>query len=186
VIKKLFVALACACLTACVTNPNGVKYTGSDAGAVILSMGESAETSYNSFAIHLVRMDGQYEQRIWWGPANSYESRKPDYYGDGKGIVEMRNLPPGDYEVYNFDIYQTSGMSDLTWNSKTDFSLKFHVGLSGKNLLDLTIPAGGYWIVSDRSARDIPIAHAKNPMLPRVRTAVVDPALADNPLIRGP
>ena len=46
-------------------------YSGTDAGTLVLSLGEPSGAGYNSYAIFLRRFDGKYDQRVWSGPGNT-------------------------------------------------------------------------------------------------------------------
>jgi hypothetical protein len=186
-------------LAGCAHDPSVSQYTGADAGTLVVSIGLAPGTTYQSFAIYLRRMDGDDDQRVWWGADNPFDTRKAEYTSGGTGIVEVRKLPPGDYEIYNFLIDQLEGLTAENWRSREDFSLPFHItsgtttyignfalaGLTGKNLFGRAVPAGGEWIVTNQSARDLAIARAKDPALPPARIAVVNADAANNPLIRS-
>ena len=84
------------------------------------------------------------------------------------GTVFVMNLPEGEYEIYNFELYAGSRTS-----AREDFSVRFRV-LAGKTnyigeFLGKTMfapdiffgrptPAGIHWSLSDQERRDIAVA----------------------------
>ncbi|MGB0372795.1 MAG: hypothetical protein ACPGN3_15780, partial [Opitutales bacterium] len=98
---------------------------------------------------------------------------------DGQGAVYAIAVPAGRYEFYNFSFFQNSGAFQNTFSSREDFSYPFEIEAGeciyigeiaaihefGKNLLGMTIPAGGYHAFFDERARDIPLIRKKYPFL---------------------
>jgi hypothetical protein len=168
-VMKRFALLLCCLLTGCAIGPKPVSYRGADAGALVLSLGQAPGTYYNSYTLLVGSKGGMDRQSISFTPSDMLGRGIHDYADSDTGIVEVRNLAPGDYEIFDFQIYYNNGAVSEDWSSKTAVSLPFHiatgqatyignfmaVGLRGKNLLGLPVPAGAYFVVSDKGARDI-------------------------------
>lgn len=57
-------------------------------------------------------------------------------------------------------------------------------GLKGeKGFLGARSPLGAYFVLTDKSDRDVPIAKQKEPGIGEVVSAVIDPAALANPMI---
>jgi hypothetical protein len=112
-----------------------------------------------------------------------------DYSGHESGFVITKKLPPGQYEIYNYEIRGTP----MTWSSKTPFSIPFTIE-SGKATYIGNFARGcwcevntiaanlGYFVISDQSARDIPIARAKEPALTEINLGVWDATKLNSPI----
>jgi len=175
-------------------------YKGDDAGYLVSSVAAQAGTSYDAYSFYFRNKDGSVRSRIWWGQHNILESRKPDFSDTAEsGVVDIRKLPPGNYEIYNFDVFSNGGYVQSNFSSKQDFSIAFvirpgqatyigeyrAVGLRGRNIFGLPLRAGAFFIVSDKSQRDVPMAKIKNAALGEVHVEVVDPSSVGNPFIRA-
>ena len=85
------------------------------------------------------------------------------------GVIRVRELPAGDYEMTNFRLHDNT--LKKVWNLKKDFSVPFQVrageitylgefqatGVRAKALIGYYIEQP-YFLVSDQEARDIPLA----------------------------
>ncbi|WP_299011607.1 hypothetical protein [uncultured Shewanella sp.] len=89
-------------------------------------------------------------------------------------------VPAGEYEIYQTNMTNTYGYSFTSWQSKEPFSLKIHANAGqityigeyaiqpvyeGKNLFGVPLMALGYWIVNDKSTRDIAMLAHRYPNL---------------------
>lgn len=97
-----------------------------------------------------------------------------------KGSTFAFQLPAGKYILYNFSLYRPIGVGYTYYSSKADFAIPFEVtpnrvnylgelkleGARGKNILGMSVPAGGIWVISNQKERDIQILKAKMPGLP--------------------
>jgi hypothetical protein len=178
--------------------PLSGKYTGADAGYLITTVAARLDTGYDSYNLNFRKKDRSTESNVWWGQSNMFDRRKLDI-DDGKerGIVEVRRLPPGDYEFFNYRISRNGGTVQEWWTSKQDFSIPFtikpgqatYVGefmaieLHAKNLFGMTVQDGAYFVLSDKTERDVVIAKQKESGVSEVTSAVVDPNTIGNPLI---
>lgn len=176
------------------------KYAGTDAGYLILALTAQKGTAYTDYTIFFRKKDHSISGSVWWGQGNTFDQRKLDINDSLEtGIIDVRRLPPGDYEIFNFLVHMNGGMYQESWGSKQEFSIPFtimpgratYVGefdavkLTGSNLLGMTVPAGAYFVLSDKNARDVSIARQKEPALTDVDSAVLDPKTINNPLIRA-
>jgi len=176
------------------------NYEGQDTGYLVTSLGAQTGTVYNGYSLFFRKRDGSYSGKVFWGQANMFEDRKLDFEGGGKaGIVDVTRVPPGDYEIFNFQIFYNAGTAQQWFSSKQDFSIPFKirrgggtyvgefiaVGVKGKNFFGMEIPAGGYFEVSSRAERDIAIAKRKEPALRDVASAVANVRSVGNPLIKA-
>jgi hypothetical protein len=178
--------------------PLSGKYAGADAGYLITAVAARSDTSYDYYMLRYRTKDRSDSAGIWWGQENIYDRRKLDI-DDGKetGIVDVRRLPPGAYEIFNFEIMLNGGMMHTKWFSKQNFSVPFtiepgkatYIGefmavrLTGKSWVGLSEPNGAYFVLSDKAERDVVIAKQKESGLSEVTSAVVDPNTLGNPLI---
>ena len=175
-------------------------YKGDDAGYLVTSVAAQAGTVYDAYSFYFRNKDGSVKSRIWWGQQNIFDSRKPDFNDTAEsGVVDIRKLPPGNYEIYNFDVFYNGGYVQSNFRPEQDFSIPFviqpaqttsigeyrAVGLRGRNIFGLPLRAGAYFLVSDKSQRDIPMAKVKNAAIGEVHIEVVDPSSVGNPLIRA-
>jgi hypothetical protein len=129
--------------------------------------------------------------------ANNWMSGDKNDFSDANeaGMVVVKSLPSGSWEVCSYTATDTLGkifvpqgtaLSDMF--TPKDFSIPFAiaqgratyigdfkaVGTTTKSLLGLTVPAGPRWVISNQSARDIPIAQKRYPGLQSIDMAVPD------------
>ena len=179
--------------------PLSGKYTGNDAGYLVVTIAAQTGTLYDDYFLYLRKKDRSAKGEIWWGQENPFDRRKLDIEDDKEeGIVDVRRLPPGDYEIFNVQAHINAGTRQIRWESKSDFSIPFEitagratyigemmvVGLKGdKGFLGLRSPEGAVFVLTDKSTRDIPIAKAKEPRIGEVAIKLVDPNSLANPAI---
>lgn len=119
-----------------------------------------------------------------------------DYRGREAGRVFVRTLPPGRYEIYDFGFRGSIVVENLEWSSSTPFAVAFtirpgeatYIGNFARapslgSRLEPELGAVGYFVVSDQSERDLPIARAKVPGLLPVRMEVSDVSGLGHPMI---
>lgn len=99
------------------------------------------------------------------------------------------SLPEGNYEFYQYTVTAAVMGGTRTWSPREDFSIPFKiergkvayignikgVGLTGKNIFGITIPAGGYFVISDQSMADLPVLKANHPFLNGKKIVVAVP-----------
>jgi hypothetical protein len=191
--RSLLTILSLLFLSSCTTGLHVTNYAGPDAGVLVTSLGAKTGTVYNGYNLfyrkknHAPDGDGM----IWWGQASILEGHKLDIdTGSETGIVDVRRLPPGEYEIFNFRVFYNGGNVQKHFSSKTDFSIPFSirpgratyigefiaVGVQGENIFGFSIPDGAYFTVSNRGERDIAIARQKYPGLGRCRAPSLIPS----------
>lgn len=184
---RLILAAAAALLTSCASTPRlPSDYKGPDAGHVVLGFGAAAGTSYSSYTLFFRRAprpaDGAAAPvgNFTYFQTNLFYAQKPDFQGPTEqGVVLVSSMPPGDYELFNFDIFLNAGTMTRNFGSRKDFSIPFTVrpgriaylgnyqanGMRGDNVLGISLAAGAVFAVSNRADSEITIARAKAPRL---------------------
>lgn len=125
--------------------------------------------------------------------------KKPDFDGRESGHVIIRRLPPGQYAITNFAFGgQVPGIGSFDWSAVKPFEIPFSIksgqatyigsymrspsfGMSLQTLLG----TAGFFVVSDRSVRDLPIALRKNAALPVAKIEVINVDTIGNPALRS-
>jgi hypothetical protein len=171
--------------------PLAGDYAGADSGYLIMSLTARRWSPFGHvFSIMFRRRDGSATGTVWWGRLDVLTSWQPRDIRDGKrkesGIVDVRRLPPGDYEVYNFEIRWEGGD---TQTAEAGFSIPFSIAPGRAtyvgNFMAVEAAGGAYFVLSDEASRDIPIARKKEPGLGEVTSDVVDASTMRNPFIRA-
>lgn len=179
------------------------EYQGADGGYVVWSAGSRAIPM--NFTFHyrgLTPTPGL--RRAWtgtlgcgcvgmWGPRRDF-----DYTGLENGKVAIQRLPPGDYEIHDFGFGGSLGGMITSGSSARAFVIPFTVrsgqttyiggfarAVSLGTSLAPVLGAAGYFVISDRSARDLPIARAKMPDLPEATIQVTDVSAFRHPALRA-
>lgn len=121
--------------------------------------------------------------------------------GSVKGNLFLLRLPPGEYELFNARFVSPGPLNSMTtFTAKSDFSVPFVVtqgkatylgefitySLTGKNFLGVTVPAGGYFVVSNKLDRDLVLLGKKGGTLPReqVIETVLNPRTIGSPVFQ--
>jgi hypothetical protein len=89
-------------------------------------------------------------------------------------------VPAGDYEIYGTQITQSYGYTHTNWQDSDNFSIRFHAEAgkityigeyaiqpvyNGKNLFGASLVSSGYWLIADKSERDLALLQKKYPNL---------------------
>lgn len=179
---KLYYSLvATLLLSACGSIPDvRNEYQGSDAGRVAIGIGASAKTYYSSYSLifrKVTEKKGDSNRFIYFQD-NIFAAQKRDYDNSKEnGIVQSFRLAPGDYEIFNFDIFLNGGTVQKNFSSKKDFSIPFSVRsnettylgnyqanmVTGKNFFGFNILAGAVFVVTDREKADIDLVKKRLP-----------------------
>jgi hypothetical protein len=136
------------------TGPLSGKYAGTDAGYLVVTIAAQTDTLYDDYWIYFRRKDRSADNQIWWGQQNPVDQRKLDIKNDKEeGMVDVRRLPPGDYEIFNFQVHRNAGYLQTWWGSKQDFSIPFSI-IAGRATYVGELMAGGLKARKDFLARD--------------------------------
>jgi hypothetical protein len=192
-------AIMCFVLAGCANNiPR--DYSGRDAGYLIVALGSSASTEYSRYVLlfRKKKSDQPANGNVTYVQEKAFTSINRDFDGrSGNGIVEVRNLPAGEYEIYNFGIYKSDGTQ---FKAKDDFSIPFTINpgvatylgefkaekITGRNLIGMNVSAGAFFVIGDMQQRDIPIAKAKSAFIKSLAVAIPDVKAIANPLFQTP
>lgn len=198
--KKLLGLASLLALSACSSmNRIPTNYSGTDAGYVVVGVGATTQTDYSHYTL-LFRKSGQPKTGRF-----SYFSTKSSPTGykanTESGVVEVHSLPPGNYEIYNFDIAMKLGNGETHLTSKTDFSIPFTVRagqvtylgnylanqITGKDVYGQPIPAGAVFVVEDREEHDLYLAAKLKPSLTSSVVTDATPRIKEikNPYFEG-
>ncbi|MBV9571643.1 MAG: hypothetical protein JO056_10430 [Alphaproteobacteria bacterium] len=167
------------------------EYQGADAGVLALSLGAYKEANYSVYKLIFRTREKTKTGRLTYNPR-----ARPDYSNDYiAGAVRTYSLTPGDYEIYDLEIFYTNGFVQETFSSKEPFSIPFTIkpkqtiylgeframpmSRPSLLLLGLPVPAGAKFQLSDQSERDIPIARTQNSRVTNVEIKIPEPP---NPL----
>lgn len=185
-------------LSACGTNPTSGKYSGSDAGYLVVGL--AAYDTMNSRAIQYTlvyrRIESNDAGAISFSPRKKLElmpflNQKTDFEDtDEMGVVEVRKLPPGNYELFKVEGALYAGIIQWRWHSNNSFSIPFAIeagnasylghfqghSTSVRSVLSLgaPLPSGAYFVVSNQNDHDLQIARKKVATFQEVKIAVPD------------
>lgn len=183
---RFLVSFCAAFLVGCAsTTQMPSDYEGADAGKVILGLGAmNGGAAYSSYDLRFRRIDGAQTEsvgRFTFLPNNVFSSKKPDYQNSQEtGVVLVKSLPAGKYEIFNFNIFLNMGMTQTNFSSKEPFSIPFTVKagqvtylgnyqankLTAKNTFGMEIPSGAAFAISQRLMTELGIARASDSKIP--------------------
>jgi hypothetical protein len=153
-------------------------YQGPDAGHAVIGIGATKDTHYNSYSLLFHRIDtpaphGGVRESGWLSYYESMISLQQRDYDDAQesGVVITADLPPGRYELYDFNAFDHGGRNTY-YRSPWPFSIPFVIepgktvylgnyqanGPQAKNVQGLSLHAALAFVVEDRQARDVAIA----------------------------
>lgn len=169
--RTLQLLLLAFLLAACKSDPDiEHEYQGTDAGRIVIAIGAEPKTSYAYYSFIFRRVGGTERRTMTYVQDKIGAPQKRDYDNASEnGVVLSFRLPPGQYEIYNLDIYMPGAMSYTHYYANKDFSIPFSVRpnetsylghyqanrIMGKNLLGLPLPAGAVFVVSSKQLADI-------------------------------
>jgi hypothetical protein len=176
------------------------NYAGTDAGYAAIGIGAATATQYSSYSFLFRRVGEKATGRLVYFQNNMFYSRTPDYKApDEAGVVEIATLPPGDYELVNFDVFLNAGMVQTNYSSRKEFSIPFQVqskqvvylgnyqanAIRGRNIFGMRVAGGAYFVVEDRMSRDLGFAKMRLASLPvdQSRNATPDVKQVGNPFL---
>lgn len=153
------------------------NYSGDKAGQVFGTLGSFRKTPFSSVSIFFRQLGSKDSGRFYFaydgilgGPPVDVEE------SNARGTVFVGRLPAGDYELFQINFFINRGQfGTTTFSSREEFSIPFKVEegkstylgefiayhTTGKNFFGMTIPGGGYYVVADKSERDMTILSKK-------------------------
>lgn len=180
-------------------------YREADAGCLIYSVGTIKIGMRFTFPYGRIKSQNNQLVKDWSGKiepkvggAIYLKIKNPDFSGGETGHVVIRCLPPGEYEVGSFSFSgSVPGIGGYTWSPAEPFSLPFSIR-SGEatyigsfmrapslgTSLQPVLGAAGFFVIADRSERDLPIATGRIPTAMKVITEVTDVSVFGNPALR--
>jgi hypothetical protein len=187
-------------LASCATEADRPARSGEDAGYLVLGLGAYDSTSSRAvtYEIEFRPVGGGDVQSIRFSPRKvadlPFMGTKTDYdTASEAGIVDIRKLPAGQYEIFQIDAGLYAGVIQWHWHSKEGVHIPFTISsgaatylgdfqghlISERHVLSLgaPVPSSAYFVVSNRSDRDIPIAQKKASYLTQINTQI--PPIAD-------
>jgi hypothetical protein len=108
---------------------------------------------------------------------NMWNGRIPDIKDeDAVGLSFDLPVPQGTYYFCDVEFSFVGAMSSQRFSAKQKFGIPFEVKAGtvsylgelrampvwGRSLIGFRVPGGGYWLISDRRERDMPLIYAKN------------------------
>jgi hypothetical protein len=200
IFRRFFVILFVGIFASCSSVERiPLNYVGEDKGYLVLSLSATSKTNYSSYGLKFRSSNGKIGGIHYF--QNMIGATKRDFDDQlSNGFVSVSSLPPGDYELFSFYVWENRGLSEVTWSPQREFSIPFTikpneavylgeyqaVGMTGKNLFGMTVPAGAYLVVQDKSKRDLKIASEKNSALPPKINVKVPNGLNSIPSIPKP
>ena len=170
------------------------EYAGADAGYLVhsagtVSIGMHFDFSYRRVATvdgaAVADWKGKIQPRL--GGAIYLKVKNPDFTGKETGHVVVTRLPPGNYEVHSFGFAGSTALGSVHWSPSKPFSLPFtirpgeatYIGsfMRSPSLgtsLQPKLGAAGFFVVADRSDRDLPIARTRLPAEAALTQQVTD------------
>lgn len=201
-------AVLCLLSAARCASPLDGNYAGQDAGTLIVGVGTLCR---GNFELQFRRLDGTSDGSLAWtasGPGRGPAAFvPPDFHGDdGSGWVLVRNLPPGDYELYNAAARTDGQVWTNRWvfpggggfRLKEDFSVRFtiaphqatylgrYLGWFQATFVRDQISGGFLLVVSDHAQEDVAAARRAHGQIGSVLDASPDPNTAKVPVFFSP
>ncbi|MFN0098686.1 MAG: hypothetical protein ACKVS7_08440 [Gemmatimonadaceae bacterium] len=170
------------------------QYSQPDAGHLIYAVGTIRIGMRFSFPYHRTHTPDGAPVDDWNGSirpsvggALTLKVKNPDFQGFETGHVVIRRLPPGRYAVTDFEFAGAGAGTQTEWKSSVPFALEFTIE-AGKatyigsfmrsptpnEQLRAELGYAGYFLIADRSERDLPIAAARLPQGIEITRQVTD------------
>lgn len=161
-------------------------------GKVVLGLGAYPGTDYQEYMLNFRSLDGHHNDFTAYIQEAAFFTTHRDFDDASEnGAVRILSLSPGDWEIYTTSI--TSYPQTLT--PKTEFSIRFTVKENETVYIGdyraLAIKdsggqeQGAVYLVSDQSARDVPLAKQKDKKIGDVTVTIPDVAAANTPLFKA-
>jgi hypothetical protein len=168
-------------------------WASGDVGTLVITLNRPAPPLFDRYDLTVETLDGRSRASFGWG--RGWFSDTPNDLASvgGDGVVLTKELPAGQYVVSFYEMKVVT----MDFFPHDTFSIPFtiragratYIGsyqpicVTQKGLFGGEVAAGGRLVISDQSARDIPIGRAKNPNLGPVDVDVFDVDKLKNPLL---
>ncbi len=185
--KTIFVYLMALCaslLMACPSQAKTVKPDKPvDPNMGVLLLSATTDSFGNLDEVwYYYRLKGSDDKKSLDTYGSHIFSRPDDFPEDENklGRLLATSLEPGEYELFDWKILFKQGFGTLTvtpkqaakvlsftiYPGKITYIGNFHVdSIKGKNIFGLSVAAGGFPVVADKSAEDMPLLKTKYPNL---------------------
>jgi hypothetical protein len=181
----LLVLFSSGCATnSLVPNPMGSSSLSDSNGILVGSFSRDPRgQKYYSQTFYFINTSTDEVHSIKSQPTfNMFTGKTPDDFktSESNGGLFVFSLPAGKYSFNDFRLYQSNGYFEKNWSSEKPYSIPFEVHankvnyvgeiklmpLTGKNLFGMSVQAGGVWVISDQSNRDLKIFSTKYADIP--------------------
>lgn len=205
---RLLAVLAMLLLWGCAKGPmevyrGTVPLEGQPAGYVVASISREKDgLPFSAYRLKFRNLADKDEGVLALVMPEFAESELDVSTGTHEGAVAALRLPPGKYEIYNFEVEGGSAIGTAIWSANQDFSIPFEVtdgkftyvgayesaSTYGENIFGMKVLAGLYWFLSNQSERDLAALKARMPALKpaSILVTVPDPARLGIPLFVSP
>jgi hypothetical protein len=204
--RMLVLLLAIAAAAPALARKAPPEYTGSDGGYLVYAVGTIAIGMNFDFPYRRISAADGSAVTDWKGVIEPtvggawvLKIKNPDFLGRESGHVVVRRLPPGRYVIDQFAFAGGGmGMPFFSWSSAKPFRIPFsirpgqstYIGsfMRAPSLgtpLQPQLNAAGYFLIADRSDRDLPIARRKNASVDPVTVEVTDVGAFDSIVLRN-
>ena len=181
------------------------QYHEPDAGCLIYSAGGIKFPMQFTFPYNrTVTTDGRtvkdWSGRIEPPPSEFFHAKAKytDFIGTETGRLFLRCLPPGTYQVGPYSYHGViPGVASIYWKAANFAPLAFHIRSGeatyiGSFMRAPSLPtslrpilgARGFFVIADRSSRDLPIAQGRLPAQMKVMKEVLDVSGSTDPALR--
>lgn len=204
-VGRLVLLLALLLATPALAAPKSADYAGADGGYLVYGVGTIQFGMHFGFPYRPVSLPEGVAAKPWKGEiqptvggAIYLKIKNPDFEGRESGHVVVRRLPPGEYVIDDFSFGgQLAGMS-YAWSSATPFAIRFTIrpgeaiyigsymrAISAGTPLEPQLGAAGFFVIADRSERDLPIARTRLPPAIAITPQVTDVDAFGSPALRS-
>ena len=206
IIRSLLFLLTALFATPALAAKAPAEYAGADGGYVAYAVGTITLGMHFDFPYRRVAQADGTPVNDWkdtiepkLGGAIYLKIKNPDFTGRETGQIVVRRLPPGDYLIENFAFYGSSPLgASYDWSAAKPFAIRFSIQ-PGKatyigsfmrapslgTALEPRLGAVGFFVVADRSERDLPLIKTRLPMALEILSQVTDVDPIGNALMRS-
>ncbi|MEM9159727.1 MAG: hypothetical protein AAGB46_11835, partial [Verrucomicrobiota bacterium] len=156
---------------------HSLDYTGEDAGYVVLGIGSIKPVKYAELFLKYRDIENGNRDSFKYFYKNRFYAREPDYSNESEeGVVVIQTLKPGNYEIYNYSLYEKDYVSQTTHYLEDDVSIPFTIKQgeitylgnfqantkTSKNMFGIDMLAGATFKITNREELEIKIAKKGN------------------------